>query len=205
MKLILLGPQGSGKGTQSKLLSYHFKIPHISTGDILREEFENKTELGLLANEYSKKGFLIPNELINNLIKQRLKRKDCKKGFILDGYPRNIEQANFLKSIMSIDKVLYLAVSDELVYKRLSERLVCQNCNTIYGINIKPKKENICDKCSSKLIKRQDDSSKEIVKTRLKGYKEKTKPLLKFYKDILIKIDGSKKPIEIFKEIMKKL
>ncbi|MEK6951921.1 MAG: adenylate kinase [Nanoarchaeota archaeon] len=205
MKIIILGAQGSGKGTQSKLLSESFKIPHISTGDILREEYENKTELGLMANEYTKKGLLIPNELINDIVKKRLERKDCKRGFILDGYPRNIEQANFLSKIVEIGKVIYLKVSEAVVFRRLAERLICSKCGQIYGINRKPIKDEICDKCGSKLVKRQDDKEEEQIRTRLKGYVEKTVPLLEFYKDNLIKIDGARKPTEIFKEIMKKL
>ncbi|MBI2498824.1 adenylate kinase [Candidatus Woesearchaeota archaeon] len=205
MKVIILGAQGSGKGTQAKLLSESFKIPHISTGDILREEYDNKTELGLLANEYTKKGLLIPNELVNDIVKRRLERKDCKIGFILDGYPRNIEQANFLSKIIEIDKVIYLKVSEDIVFKRLAERMICSKCNQIYGINKKPKKDEVCDECGSKLVKRQDDKEEEQIRTRLRGYEEKTLPLLEFYKEKLIEIDGSGKPIEIFKEIMKKL
>ncbi len=204
MKLIIIGPQCSGKGTQSKLLSDHFKIPHISTGDILRKEYKNKTELGLKAYEFTNKGLLIPNEIINNVIKECLQKKDCKKGFILDGYPRNITQAEFLNSITNIDKMIYLKVTQKLIFKRLKERVICPECNYIYGLNQKPKKQNICDYCGSKLVKRHDDTM-EKIKERLKSYNRKTKPLLKIYKDKLIKIDGSKEPDKIFKEINEKL
>ncbi|MEK6935009.1 MAG: nucleoside monophosphate kinase [Nanoarchaeota archaeon] len=205
MKLIILGPQGSGKGTQSKLLSKHLNIPHISTGDVFREEFKNKTKLGIIANEYTKKGILVPNEIVNDIIKKRIQKKDCKKGFILDGYPRNPEQSELLNSITKIDKVIYLELKEKEIFKRILERQICPKCNAIYGVNFKPKKTNRCNKCNSKLIKREDDLTKEQIKSRLKSYEERTKPLLGIYKDKIIKADASKSVEIIFKNILKKL
>jgi adenylate kinase len=182
MKIIMLGPPGSGKGTYASRLSPILGIPHISTGDIFRENVSSKTELGKKVAKFYNSGLLVPDEITVELIKERLKRPDCKDGFIFDGYPRTIKQAEELEKITSIDVVIYLNIPEWLILKRLSSRVTCKKCGKIYNLlNIKPKREGICDGCGGELIRRNDETE-EVIKKRLKEYEEKTKPIMENYK-----------------------
>lgn len=200
MNIILLGPPGVGKGTIASKLSKKMKVPHIATGDMLRENVAQKTDLGAKAKNYMDKGLLVPDELVIEMIKERLKRKDCKKGFILDGFPRTINQADEISNAARVDKVVNLQASDGIIVKRLSRRRVCSQCSFIYHLDfIKPNREGFCDKCSGTLYQREDDKP-ETVKKRLKVYEKQTEPLIKYYrdKDILVDVDGSGLPEEVF-------
>ncbi len=206
MKIILLGPQGSGKGTQAKLISKKFNIPHISTGDIFRKNIKEETELGKEVTSYLNSGKLVPDELTNKLVESRIKEDDCKNGFILDGFPRNIKQAEFLNSVTDIDYAVDVEIPDEEVVFRLEGRRNCSNkgCGAIYNLNTspKPKENNTCDKCSSDLFQRDDDKP-EAIKKRLEIYHEQTSPLIDYYdkKGILIIIDGSRSIEEVSQDI----
>ncbi|MBI2208182.1 adenylate kinase [Candidatus Woesearchaeota archaeon] len=200
MNIILLGPPGVGKGTIASKLSKKMKVPHIATGDMLRENVAQKTDLGAKAKNYMDKGLLVPDELVIEMIKERLKRKDCKKGFILDGFPRTINQADEISNAARVDKVVNLQASDGIIVKRLSRRRVCSQCSFIYHLDfIKPNREGFCDKCSGTLYQREDDKP-ETVKKRLKVYEKQTEPLIKYYqdKDLLVDVDGSGLPEEVF-------
>ena len=207
MKLVFLGPPGAGKGTQAKIVSERHKIPHISTGDIFRENMKKQTELGKKAAEYSNKGLLVPDEVTNGMVEKRLKESDCKNGFILDGYPRTIPQAEFLDSIMKIDKVINFELSDEEVVKRISGRRTCSKCGTAYHLlYMKPKKNSICDKCNSPLVQREDEKP-EVVKKRLEVYKKQTSPLIDYYKKkkLLVDVDAYPSIGEVTEKIMQLL
>ncbi|MBT3720451.1 adenylate kinase [archaeon] len=183
MKLIFLGPPGSGKGTQAKILSNNVNIPQISTGDLFRENIKNKTELGIKAQSFMDQGYLVPDEVTNGMAKERLERNDCESGYILDGYPRTIPQAKFLDTVQNIDKVVNFELNEEEVVKRISGRRTCKTCGEMFHLMFKkPQKEGICDKCSNGLIQRPDDAP-ESVKVRLEVYKKQTEPLIEFYKD----------------------
>ncbi|MBD3229170.1 MAG: adenylate kinase [Candidatus Lokiarchaeota archaeon] len=193
-RLIFLGLPGAGKGTQSEILESKFNIPQISTGDILREHVRKGTELGNKAKSYMDEGKLVPNNLIIKMMEKRLKQDDCSEGFILDGFPRTIEQAEVLESITDIDKVIYIDVPVDELIDRLTGRRVCENCNAVYHIKYNPpKKPGVCDECGGKLIQRKDDK-KKIVKKRIKAYNSQTKPLVEYYrkKGILKTIDGDR-------------
>jgi len=203
MKLVFLGPPGAGKGTQAKIVSERQKIPHISTGDIFRENMKKQTELGKKAAEYSNKGLLVPDDLTNKMVENRLNGNDCKRGFILDGYPRTIPQAEFLDSIMKIDKVINFELSDEEVVKRISGRRTCSKCGTAYHLlYMKPKKSGNCDKCNSPLVQREDEKP-EVVKKRLEVYKKQTSPLIDYYKKkkLLVNISAFSTIEEITKKV----
>ena len=204
MRIILLGPPGSGKGTQATRLVKRFSIPQISTGDILRESVKRKTELGKKAEVFMNKGELVPDDVVIGIIDDRIKKEDCKKGFILDGFPRTIAQAEALDKITKIDKVIELDLSDETIINRLSNRRQCSKCGTIYGIDIPPKKEGVCDKCGSSLYQREDDKV-EAIKNRLEVYRKQTKPLVDYYrkKGLLVKIDAEKPLLDVLEKIAK--
>jgi len=203
--IIILGPQGSGKGTQADILSKKFNIPHISTGKIFRGQIKNKTELGRKLKSLVNHGRLVPNEITNEIIKNRLSENDCQNGFILDGFPRNLNQAEFLDKITDINLVLEIWISDEETISRISQRKSCPKCGAIYHLKFKPpQKDEICDKCQKKLIIRDDDKEKAIKK-RLKIYHKQTELLIEFYKNkgIYHKINGMPLIPEVTKEIMK--
>ena len=210
MKIILLGPQGSGKGTQAKFISEKFKIPHISTGDIFRKNIKEGTELGKEVTSYLNSGKLVPDELTNKLVESRIKEDDCKDGFILDGFPRNIAQAEFLDSITKIDYSVDVEIPDQEVVFRLEGRRTCSNkeCGAIYNLNTspKPKENNKCDKCGSDLFQRDDDKP-EAIKKRLEIYHQQTSPLIEYYqkKGILIKIDGEQDIEKVSEDIFSAL
>lgn len=208
MRIILLGAPGAGKGTQAKKLSIRYGIPHISTGDIFRENIKNGTELGMKARSYMDKGLLVPDELVLELIMDRLAEDDCKKGYILDGFPRTIPQAEALDFALSkagteIDLAIEVYASDMEIINRMSGRRACPVCGATYHIvNIPPKKEGICDNCGSELILREDDK-RETVEKRLEVYHAQTRPLIQYYKNkgILKTVDGVKDADETFKNI----
>ena len=182
MKIILLGPPGAGKGTYASRLTPILKLPHISSGDMVRDEIKAQTELGKLMKEYSDKGKLGPDEIMIKILAKRLRKPDCKKGCILDGFPRTIKQAEALEKIVKIDLVINLNVPDDIIITRLSNRLTCKKCGTIYNkLTLKPKRDNICDKCGGELYQREDDKP-EVIQERLNVYRKKTEPLIECYK-----------------------
>ncbi len=182
MKLILLGAPGAGKGTQAELICKKLNIPTISTGNILREAIKNKTEQGLRAKSYMDDGKLVPDNVIVGIVSERLKEEDCKNGFILDGMPRTVAQAQALDDMgVAIDAVLSIQVDDATIEKRMTGRRVCESCGSSYHIeHKKPAKEGVCDFCSGKLVLRADDTP-ETVRDRLRVYHEQTEPLVEFY------------------------
>ncbi len=184
MRLILLAAPGAGKGTQAEMLSEHYNIPSISTGAILRKNIKEGTELGKIAAEYINEGRLIPDELMLKVMDERFKQDDCKNGFILDGFPRTIAQAEALSaSPIEIDKVLSLEVDDETIIERLGGRLECKSCGSTYHTEHKPPKTpGICDKCGGELGTRADDKP-ETVRERLHTYHTQTEPLIEYYKN----------------------
>lgn len=195
MIVILLGPPGSGKGTQADKIRDMLKVPHISTGDMLREAIKNNSPIGKEVKQYLDSGKLVPDETIIELIRQRVSQADCEKGFILDGFPRTINQAKGLELILEkmkrkIDKVINLAVSEDILIERLSGRRTCSKCSTPYHIKYKaPKKGDICDKCSGNLYQRDDDKP-ETIKQRFQVYQQQTAPLLDYYKKVVINVNG---------------
>ena len=209
--LILLGPPGAGKGTVGGKLSEIYNLPLISSGDLLRENVNNHTELGEKANSYIKRGELVPDELVEKIIEDRIKKEDCNYGFILDGFPRTLKQAEDLEKIFQDEGsliVIYLSASDEFLIKRLSNRRICENCGAIYHlINLPPKKEGICDKCGGKLIQREDDKP-EVIKKRIDVYHKLTQPIIDYYrkKGNFFEISGEGKleeTITKIKEVLK--
>ncbi len=190
MNLILLGAPGAGKGTQAEKIVAKYNIPSISTGNIIREAINNSTEMGIKAKAYTESGQLVPDDVVIGIIKDRLKEDDCKDGFILDGFPRTIPQAQALKDMgVKIDLVIDIEVDDDTVIKRLSGRRVCSKCSTPYHIIYnKPKKDGICDLCGGELIQRKDDEI-NTVEARLNEYHALTEPLKYFYeKEGILKI-----------------
>ena len=184
MKLILLGPPGAGKGTQAEILSKKLGIEAISTGVMLRTAIRKKTKLGKLAEGYINEGKLVPDEVVVGIVKERLQQDDCKKGFILDGFPRTTAQAEALSETgVEIDKVLSLEVSDDAIIERISGRRECKSCGTPYHVVYKPSsKGDVCDVCGGELIQRADDNE-ETVKNRIKIYHEQTEPIKEYYQD----------------------
>jgi len=180
--MIIIGPQGSGKGTYASRIGPILSIPHISTGDLFRENINNKTPIGLKIEKYVNEGKLVPDSIVIEVLNDRLKKEDCKKGFILDGFPRNFEQAKALEKITDIEVVLELVVPQEILLRRLSSRVICRQCGKIYNLlNVKPKKESICDDCEGELYRREDETP-ESIKIRLNTYERETKPLIDYYK-----------------------
>jgi adenylate kinase len=210
VKLVLLGPPGAGKGTQSIVLSKQYKVPHISTGDILRESVKQGLPLGLKAKAYMDKGELVPDEIVVGIVVERLKNPDTKRGYILDGFPRTVKQAEDLDAALkradsSIDMVVYFETSDATAISRLSGRRVCKACGFNYHVkNIPPKKEGVCDKCAGALFQRPDDKE-ETVRNRLKVYEAQTKPLIDYYsgKGLLKKVSGDLGVEDLFKVLSK--
>jgi len=186
MNIILLGPPGAGKGTQAKTLAKRLEVAHISTGDILRQNVANGTELGKQAKDFMNKGLLVPDELVTKMVGSRLEEPDTKKGFILDGYPRNLKQAESLDKLLKeknikIDYVIDLVTKEEIIIQRLSGRLACTGCNANYHVtNMPPKKVMLCDNCGSKLYQRADDKE-ETIRKRLEVYALESAPLIEYY------------------------
>ncbi|MBS3740870.1 MAG: adenylate kinase [Candidatus Cloacimonetes bacterium] len=214
--VILLGPPGAGKGTQAKMVSEKLELPHISTGDILRNAIDAGTELGKKANKFMHKGELVPDEIVFDILKQRLQSADCYPGAVFDGFPRNKTQAKefleltYVNEASSIKAVL-IDLDHEEVVKRLSNRRYCPNCNTVYNlINKKPDKkidgDYICDKCGTKLIKRDDDKV-DTIKNRLRVYEKSTAPIIDFFqkKSIFLTVDGDQNVQAVNQQIMELL
>ena len=208
MKIIMLGAPGAGKGTQAKKIAAKYQIPHISTGDIFRANIKNGTELGNKAKEYMEKGLLVPDELTCDLVVDRIGQGDCKNGYVLDGFPRTIPQAEALKAALEkrgekMDFAIDVDVPDENIVRRMSGRRACLGCGSTYHIeHIPPKTEGICDVCGGKLVLRDDDAP-ETVQNRLKVYHEQTQPLLDFYgkEGILKTVDGTLEMEAVFEKI----
>ena len=209
MKIIMLGAPGAGKGTQAKKIAAKYDIPHISTGDIFRANIKNGTELGNKAKTYMDQGLLVPDELVCDLVVDRVQQDDCKKGYILDGFPRTIPQAESLDAALSrlgeaVDYAINVEVPDENIVKRMGGRRACVGCGATYHlVYAAPKKEGICDNCGAELILRDDDKP-ETVQKRLGVYHEQTQPLIDYYtkKGILKEVDGTMDMGDVFKAIV---
>jgi adenylate kinase len=209
MKIIMLGAPGAGKGTQAKQIAAKYQIPHISTGDIFRANIKNGTDLGKKAKEYMDQGLLVPDELTCDLVMDRISQDDCEDGFVLDGFPRTIPQAEALDAALnkigaSMDFAIDVDVPDENIVKRMSGRRACLNCGATYHIvAIPPKKEGVCDSCGSALVLRDDDKP-ETVQKRLDVYHDQTQPLIDYYKkqNILKTVDGTQPMETVFAQIV---
>lgn len=206
MKIIMLGAPGAGKGTQAKMIADKYQIPHISTGDIFRANIKNGTELGKEAKTYMDKGELVPDELTVRILLDRVAQPDCEKGYVLDGFPRTIPQAEVLDQELTkrnekIDYAINVEVPDENIVRRMSGRRACVSCGATYHlVHIPPKKEGLCDKCGNELILRDDDKE-ETVKNRLGVYHDQTQPLIEYYsnKGVLQSVDGTIDMMDVFK------
>ena len=209
MKIIMLGAPGAGKGTQAKQIAAKYNIPHISTGDIFRSNIKNNTELGNQAKKYMDQGFLVPDELTCDLVMDRISWYDCEKGFVLDGFPRTIPQAEALANALtkigqSMDYAIDVDVPDENIVNRMSGRRACINCGATYHLVFNPtRKEGVCDVCGNDTILREDDKP-ETVQKRLSVYHDQTQPLIDYYKEqnILKSVDGTKSMDEVFSDIV---
>lgn len=212
MRLILLGPPGAGKGTQAVSISEKYKIPHISTGDIFRYNIKNQTDLGKKAKTYMDQGLLVPDEVVVEIVEDRLKEPDCKEGFLLDGFPRTVNQAKSLEVVLDnmnteLDKVVNIEVDKDILIRRAVGRRICRNCGATYHIEFNPpKKPGICDKCGGELYQRDDDNEKTVAK-RIEVYLDETQPLIDFYQERnkLVTVDGNKEISAVFEEIVQAL
>jgi len=212
MKIVMLGAPGAGKGTQAKMIDERYSIPQISTGDIFRANIKNGTELGKKAKTYMDQGLLVPDELVVDLVADRLSQPDCANGYVLDGFPRTIPQAEALDKVLSakgesLDYAIDVEVPDENIVNRMSGRRTCPVCGASFHVVFNPpKKENICDLCGAALIQRDDDKP-ETVQKRLDVYHKQTQPLIEYYqgKHVLHAVDGTKDMAEVFEEITKVL
>jgi adenylate kinase len=205
MRVILLGPPGGGKGTQGELIEKKYGFPKISTGDLLRREVQEKTHLGEMAEAKMNQGELVNDDIVIEMIKHRIFQPDCKRGYVLDGFPRSVVQARRLEDIgeKRPEIVIDIHLREQTLIQRLSARRICSNCGAIYNLLIcKPRKEGRCDVCGSKLIQRKDDDP-EVIKERLRVYHEQTEALIDYYmkKNVYFKIDGEGKPEAISKNI----
>ncbi|MDE6212221.1 MAG: adenylate kinase [Lachnospiraceae bacterium] len=209
MKIIMLGAPGAGKGTQAKKIAETYNIPHVSTGDIFRMNIKNGTELGMEAKKYMDQGLLVPDELTVRILLDRVAQDDCKNGYVLDGFPRNIPQAEVLEDALSklgdqIDYAIDVEVADENIIRRMSGRRACLSCGATFHIeHVPPKKEGVCDQCGQELVLRDDDKP-ETVKNRLQVYHEQTQPLIDFYsgKGVLRTVDGTQDMQDVFDAIV---
>ena len=208
MKIVLLGPPGAGKGTQAKSISNRYSIPHISTGDIFRKNISEETPLGIQAKQYIDNGQLVPDEVTINMVKDRLTWEDCKNGYLLDGFPRTVAQAEALEAFLNsrdekIDTALLIDVPMEFILERMTGRRICGSCGASYHVKFNPTKgEGICDVCGSEVVQRKDDRE-DTVRERLDVYERQTQPLIDFYKEknLLSTVDGTKAINEVFESI----
>lgn len=209
MKIIMLGAPGAGKGTQAKMIADKYEIPHISTGDIFRANIKNGTELGMEAKKYMDQGLLVPDELTVKILLDRVAKDDCEKGYVLDGFPRTIPQAEVLDEALAklgdkIDYAVNVDVPDENIVRRMSGRRACLSCGATYHIeHVPPKAEGVCDRCGKELVLRDDDKA-ETVKNRLNVYHEQTQPLIEFYekKGVLKSVDGTVDMQDVFAAVV---
>ena len=209
MKIIMLGAPGAGKGTQAKMLAVKYRIPHISTGDIFRSNIKEGTPLGKKADEYISQGLLVPDELTCDLVRERIAKEDCENGFVLDGFPRTIPQAEALDDMLkemntSLDYAIDVDVPDEVIVTRMGGRRACTKCGATYHISFNPtKEEGVCDICHEPTVLRDDDKP-ETVEKRLGVYHQQTKPLIDYYKEkeLLYTIDGTQNYEKVFADIV---
>ena len=212
MRLVLLGPPGAGNGTQAKLLQEHFRIPKISTGDILREAVKDGTSLGKQAKEYMDRGELVPDAVIIDIVQERLAAADCRDGFLIDGFPRTVAQAEALEEMLArrdlaLDGAISLRVPRKELVKRLSGRRTCRQCGTMFHIRFNPpKKDLVCDNCGGELYQRDDDRE-ETIEARMEVYDRESAPLHEHFRDLgaLYEVDGSKTTDQVFQQILRKL
>ena len=207
MKIILLGPPGAGKGTQAKSISNRYSIPHISTGDIFRKNISENTPLGIEAKKYMDNGQLVPDEVTINMVKDRLQDDDCKNGYLLDGFPRTVSQAEALQKFIEdrnekLDSALLINVPRDFILERMTGRRVCPSCGASYHVKFNPAKDGKCELCGSEVIQRKDDTV-ETVQERLDVYEKQTQPLIDYYreKNLLSQVDGTKAINEVFESI----
>lgn len=205
MNIILLGAPGAGKGTQASKISKSFALPHISTGDIFRENIKNETPVGLLAKSFIDKGQLVPDEVTCKIVEERISKTDCVDGFMLDGFPRTIKQAEMLDTVTTVDLVINIDVDFSLLLDRLCGRRVCKDCGESYHVSTL-NGETKCARCGGELYQRKDDNP-ETVQSRLDVYKAQTAPLIDYYesKGVLFNVEGNATPDAVFVEISKKL
>lgn len=209
MNLILLGLPGAGKGTQAARITKKYDLPHISTGDMFRAAMKNETELGKEAKKYMDAGDLVPDQVTNGIVEERLDEDDAQTGFLLDGYPRTINQAQALEDMLedkgrSLDTVLYIQVDKEILLERLTGRFICSNCGATYHkTNKQPEKEGVCDVCGSTDFYQRDDDKPETVKRRIQVNEDQTNDLVDFYKDrgIVARVDGQGDPNDVFEDV----
>lgn len=212
MKIIMLGAPGAGKGTQAKMIAEKYHIPHVSTGDIFRANIKDGTELGMEAKKYMDKGQLVPDELTVKILLDRVAREDCRDGYVLDGFPRTIPQAQVLEEALAerdekVDYAINVDVPDENIVRRMAGRRACLKCGATYHVeHIPPRQEGICDACGSELVLRDDDKPETVLK-RLQVYHNQTQPLIDFYtsRDVLRTVDGTADMKDVFAEIVKVL
>ena len=205
MNIILLGAPGAGKGTQASRIVDSYKLPHISTGDIFRENIKNQTPIGLLAKSYIDQGLLVPDEVTCKIVEERISREDCKNGYMLDGFPRTIAQAEALDKITNLDLVINIDVDQTLLLDRLCGRRVCKECGESYHVS-KLNGETKCSRCGGELYQRKDDNP-ETVQSRLDVYKAQTAPLIDYYtkKGLIFNVEGNNSPEEVFAAVSAKL
>lgn len=209
MNIILIGMPGAGKGTQASRIIDEYNIPHISTGDMFRAAIKNETALGLEANSYMEKGQLVPDSVTNGIVNERLAEEDTKEGFLLDGFPRTIDQAEALDQMLAesdrqLDAVIYIQVDESVLMQRLTGRIICANCGASYHkVNNPPKVEGVCDRCGSTEFYQRDDDKPETVKKRLDANRESTQALLDYYepRGIVRNVDGEGDPDDIFEVV----
>jgi len=209
MKLVLLGPSGAGKGTQASNIVKKYNIPYISTGDIFRTNLKNNTELGNRVREVMHRGDLVSDDLVNKIVLDRLEQQNMENGYLLDGYPRTIDQAEFLTNYLAqknqkLDFVININVNSDILIERTSGRRICRKCGSTYHIKFNPtKREDICDKCGGELYQRKDDKVETVTK-RIKIYSDETMPLINYYEDkkLLVNVDGEKGIDEVFADIV---
>ncbi|MFQ5475161.1 MAG: adenylate kinase [Candidatus Nanoarchaeia archaeon] len=210
MKIVFMGPQGAGKGTIAEMIKDKIGVPHISTGDMFREAIKEHTKLGKTAKKLIDDGKFVPDEITIKIVQERLVKPDCENGFLLDGFPRNLHQAEQLETFSSVDRAVLLDITDDLTVYRLSARRVCKNCAATYNVNPdgfpKPNKDGVCDSCGGVLVQRDDDKE-DAIKERLRTYHNQTEPIIKFYaqKGVLREVDASRKVDMIVEDTLKAL